>query len=262
MPYLKQIIVFPVLAAISINANAQLFRYLDRNSAPDIAQYKAIEQEACSIVTRYAIVYADTVPYKVMDYVIQAFDGSCDKITLFEQPSSHTLYIGCPHDSLKIEDLYCLTKVHFFRPDLLEVVYSPRVGSDEGYDNVLILGINKGKLCILMHVRSVDEYYFSDDYKLYNLRLSLRGIERDQYHLGVSIHEILRSTTKVSKNYDRNSKYVLKFDERQKIFYNEVRHLHPMINLGEYQYYFVDHRWYMQGEKLPGKKPGRRMYEM
>lgn len=78
-------------------------------------------------------------------------------------------------DSIEIEDISGLVKVHFLRPELLEVVYSPRGGSDQGFDYVMILGINKEHLWTVTEFLTTNEYATSGEYHLHDVRLKLQG---------------------------------------------------------------------------------------
>ena len=273
--FTKRLLLFLLLGACTAtNTKAQLWRYLNNDPENEKTAEMAIKGEASSIITRRVIAYGDTLSYEVMTYAIQTFDSVSEKVTIFEKPFGHKLTIKCAHDRLTIGDFYCLTKVHFFRTDLLEIVYSPRGGSDQGYDNVLILGIDKGKFCIAMHAQSVNEYSIPDEYGLYELRLKPSGGTLPDFQLAVSIHEILKSGTKPSKNYDRRHGYVLKFDVKKRIFYNGVQHLnaiykfddnasgkdkllagdYPVIDLGKDVYYFIGNLWYERSNDKPEEK--------
>jgi hypothetical protein len=63
------------------------------------------------------------------------------------------------------------------------------------------------------------------EYGLYEVRLKLRGQTLHDCQLAVSIREKFKSSADRSKNYDRSRGYALKFDEKRKIFYNQVKHL-------------------------------------
>lgn len=269
------IIFIAVLFSAGINnVQAQLRRYLNDSPAKERAVEKELEKEAYSVITKKTVAYGDTLSYSEMTYAIQSFDGANDKITIFERPFNHTLYIECPGDSLKIEDLYSLVKVHFLRPDLLEIVYSPRGGSDQGYEDVLILGIDNGKINVAMAILTVNEYDMPGEYGLYQVRLKLQGQTLRDCQLAVTIREILKSNADRSKDFDHSSSFALKFDEKRRIFYNQLQHLnkvfgmsdssagsdrllsgdYPVINLGKYAYYYIDDAWYERDKDAIGRK--------
>jgi hypothetical protein len=162
-------------------------------------------------------------------------------------------------DSLAIRDFYSLERVHRLSDNLLEIVYSPRGGSDDGYNNVLILGVNKGKFCIVAEIQSGHE--FDDGY--YSLNLKLQGSSIDNYQMAIKARDLLKSENKDRKSYDRRAHFLLKFDKDQYIFYTDRQKLdayiyqedikkakhhvtgfYPMINLGQYQYCFFNKTWY------------------
>lgn len=126
-----------------------------------------------------------------------------------------------------IRDFYSLARVHILRKDLLEVVYSPRGGSDDGYDNALILGIKKGKFCIVMEIESVHEFATMDEYCFYNLHLHLKGQNVCNYKMAIDVREYLKS----KKGYDRTSNFALTFDRERNIFYNQIKPLNATVDL-------------------------------
>lgn len=80
----------------------------------------------------------------------------------------------------------------------------------------------------------------------------------------VYVRNVLKSDVNRSKSYDRNSIYILKFDENRKIFFNKVEHLNsdPKISPGEFpkidlgvdeEYYYVGNMWYASYKDGSGK---------
>jgi hypothetical protein len=246
-------------------AYAQLWRYLNDSPEAEKAADMALKKEAFSVITKRTIAYGDTFPYDVMTYAIRSFDGRPAKISLWEKPfHGHIFHIDLPGDKLIIPDFSGLAKVHHLSSDLLEIVYSPRGGSDQGYDNVLLLGVNKGKFCVVMEILSINEYEGLGEYGLYNLHLKLSGQSVNNYQLAIHIRDLLKSD-KPKKSFDRSSNYILKFDKNLHIFYNEMRSMNAVvelydtktsktklrqikgsyfvIKLGEYEYIFLNGGW-------------------
>lgn len=244
-------------------AHAQLCRYLDDSPEKEKAADRELQKEAYSVVTKRTVAYGDTFSYDIMTHVIKSFDGQSVKIRLWEKPfSGHVFHIDLPDDKLIISDFYALARVHHLSSDLLEVVYSPRGGSDDGFDNVLILGVNKNRFCIVMEVQSIHEFDGPGEYGLYNLRLKLRGNAVNNYQMTLNVRDLLKSDNS-TKNYDRNSVFQLKFDKDQHIFYTDnesldayiyaddsktkkqhITGLYPFIDLGQYRYCFFNKVWY------------------
>ncbi len=274
MKLTNQIIIILILCTCSVRVRAQLYRYLNDNSKLDSASEGLLDKEACSMITRSEVVYSDTFSYPIRTYCIRALDGADNKVTIFERPFSFTLHIECPNDSLKIADFNGLIKVHFLRSDLLEIVFIPRGGSDEGHEDVLILALNKGKFCVVMALETVDEYEMAYEYRLHSVRLNLHGQNLRNCQLKVNVQELFKSRDNPSRNFDRHNQYILKFDERQKVFYNQVRHLngvfkivdyshpgkklvagdYPVINLGKDKYCYIDNNWYLLGDTIREKR--------
>jgi len=255
-----------IFYADSNTAYAQLWRYLNDSPEAEKAADMALKKEAFSVITKRTIAYGDTFPYDVMTYAIRSFDGRPCKISLWEKPfHGHIFHIDLPDDRLIIPDFHCLIRVHHLSDDILEIVYSPRGGSDQGFDNVLLLGVNKGKFCIVMEILSVNEFEGPDEYGLYNLHLKLSGKSVNDYQLGLNVRDLLKSD-KPKKSYDRSSNYILNFDKSLYVFYNEMRPMdtvvelydtnidktklrrikgnYPVIKLGEYEYIFLNGLWY------------------
>lgn len=241
-------------------AHAQLWRYLNGSPEKRKAVDKELKKEASSVTTKKTLVDGDTVTYDVMTYAIRTFDGFTAKVSLWEKPfSDRVFHIELNGDSLAIRDFYSLERVHRLSDNLLEIVYSPRGGSDDGYNNILILGVNKDKFCIVAEIQSGHE--FDDGY--YNLNLKLQGTRVDNYKMAIKARDLLKSENKDRKSYDKRAHFLLKFDKYQYIFYTDRQKLnayiyqedikkakhhvtgfYPMINLGQYQYCFFNKTWY------------------
>jgi hypothetical protein len=257
------LLVFFVLAGNNV-AHAQLWRYLNDSPEKEKAADMELKKEAFSVITKNTVVEGDTLTYDLITYAIKSFDGVTAKINLWKKPfSDHVFHIDLPDDKLIIRDFYSLLRVHHLSNDLLEIVYSPRGGSNQGYDNVLILGVNKGKFCIVAEIQSLDEFDYPDVYGLYNLHLKLQGANINNYRMIVKVRDLLKSDNKTQISHDRSSKFLLKFNKDQHIFYtanrqlnaytykndyktkkDHVKGIYPMIELGEYRYCFFKKTWY------------------
>ncbi len=249
-------------------ANAQLWRYLNDSPETEKAAENELKKEAFSVITKRTVAYGDTFSYDIRTYAVKSFDGLTAKINLWEKPfHGHIFHIDLHDDKLTIPDFNCLIRVHHLSDDLLEIVYSPRGGSNDGYDNVLILGVNKGKFCIVTEIQCIHEFEVPEKYGLYNLHLKLQGTNTDNYQMIVTVRDLLKSDNKDEKSYDKSSKFLLKFDKDQHIFYTDNQKLdayiyqedaktkkhhvtgfYPMIDLGEYRYFFFNKTWYSVGK--------------
>jgi len=261
------IFLFFILYVGNNTANAQLWRYLNVTPESEAKAEKDIEREASSVVHKKTIFEGDSVSYDIMTYTIRSFDDRIAKISLWEKPfSGHIFHIDMPGDKLAIADFTALAKVHHLSNDLLEIVYSPRGGSDQGFDNVLILGVENGKFRIVMDILCINEYTDVGKYGLYNLHLKLKGKNIDNYQLAITVNDMLSSNNKGDKSFNKTAKFDLKFDRDKKVFYNEIKHVdgkfefyddkigktktlhltgvYPSINLDQYVYYLVNEIWY------------------
>lgn len=261
----RTVIILSILLSYGGNnvAHAQLWRYLNDSPDKENAADKELKKEAFSIVAKRTAAYGDTFSYDIMTHVIKSFDGQSTKIRLWEKPfSGHVFHIDLPNDKLIIPDFYALAKVHHLSGNLLEIVYSPRGGSDDGFDNVLILGVNKNRFCIAMEIQCIHEFDGPGEYGLYNLHLKLKDNAVDNYQMTLKVRDLLKSDNK-TKNYDRSAAFQLKFDKDQHIFYTDhqkldayiykddsktkkqhVTGLYPFIDLGQYRYCFFNEIWY------------------
>lgn len=241
-------------------AHAQLWRYLNDSPENREAVDKELKKEAFSVITKKTVAYGDTFSYDIMTHVVKSFDGKITKISLWEKPfDGHVFHIDIADDKLIIPDFAGLAKVHHLSNDLLEIVYSPRGGSDDGYNNVLILGVNKGKFCMVSEIQSAHEF----DNGFYDLNLKLQGTSINNYRVAVKVRDLFKAENKDEKSYNRRAHFLLKFDKDQHIFYTDnqkldayiyqegikakKRHVtgfYPMINLGEYRYCFFNKTWY------------------
>ena len=248
-------------------ALAQLWRYLNNSPEKEKAADRELKKEAFSVITKKTIAYGDTFSYDIMTYSIKSFDNVVVKINLWEKPfDGHVFHIDLPGDKLTIPDFNGLVRIHHLSNDLLEIVYSRRGGSNDGYDNVLILGVSEGKFCTTTEIQSVHEFEVPKEYGLYNLHLKLQGANTDNYKMIVTVRDLLKSGNKDKKSYDKSSSFLLKFDRGQHIFYTDNQKLdayiyqedieadktkkhrvtgfYPMIDLGEYRYCFFNKAWY------------------
>ncbi|WP_183565973.1 hypothetical protein [Mucilaginibacter sp. SP1R1] len=259
----RTLIVLSILFFYTRNniAHAQLWRYLNDSPEKQKAADNELKKEAFSVITKKTVAYGGTFTYDVMAYAIKTFDGFTAKVNLWEKPfSGHVFHIELTGNSLAIGDFYSLERVHHLSDNLLEIVYSPRGGSDDGYNNVLVLGVNKGKFCIMAEIQSIHE--FDDGY--YNLNLKLQGTGIDNYQIAIKARDLLKSKdNKCMKNHDKRAHFLLKFDKDQHIFYTDSQKLdayiyqedikkkkyhvigfYPMINLSRYRYCFFNKTWY------------------
>jgi hypothetical protein len=201
-------------------------------------------------------------------YNIMSLDGAPCKIRVVRRVlSDGVTRIKSSTDSLGIASTMGIDTVFFLNRNLLEIVYSPHGGSNDGYENTLLLCVNKGKFCIAMEVMSNHVFGAAGPEGIYDLSVKLMNQEKHDIQLLVNIHDVDSSTIKGAKHYDRRSKFVLNYDKRRNVFYNDVRHIdavvnmweshsyktkpkhikgdYPVIKLGESEYYFINETWYV-----------------
>jgi hypothetical protein len=151
-----------------------------------------------------------------------------------------------------------MDSVHFLNKNLLEILYSPRGGSDDGYQNVMILCIDKGKLHVCMEVESDHQFDGPGLWGEYYLTAKFSGQNKSGCQLSISTNDRYRSKTHPEKNHNRNARFMVKFDPQKKIFYNTYKNVYafigssqkptigyyPVIKLGDREYYYIANAWY------------------
>ncbi len=158
-----------------IHANAQLWRYLDDSPEKQKAADLAVEREASSIKTVSMVAYSDTLQYKIINYNIQTLDGLDDNISMYYTPFTGQFTIKSSNDSLRIYDYNSTDSVHFLNKNLLELLYSPRGGSDDGFQNTMILYIDKGKIGVAMEIETDHQFDFPKGWGEYYVTVKLTG---------------------------------------------------------------------------------------
>jgi hypothetical protein len=183
-----------------------------------------------------------------------------------------TLTITISTDSLKIEDCNGPARLHLLRKDLFEIVYSPRGGSDDGYDNVLLLAIKNGKFCIAMQMETMHNYDGPGFFDLDETHLFLTGDTPKSYRLILKKHDKRRDDKK-AKNYDHYLTRSLKYDDKLNIFYTAnktisgwlwdyndddhktpIKGTFPVIKFGDSAYCYIKDNWYTIGRDFQSQK--------
>lgn len=252
------------------NANAQLWRYLNDSPEKEKAAELAIEREASSVKAASMVAYSDTLRYKIITYDIQTLDGLNDKISMYYIPFSGQLTIKSTNDSLNIVDYTSTDSVHFINKNFLELLYSPRGGSDDGYQNTMILYVMNGKIGIAMQIETDHQFDFAKGWGEYYATVKLTGENRDSYKLHVKTNDRLYSKAKHVRSLNLNNRFVLNYDKKRNIFYNNFRMIngrsciwdystdklhikyfkgkYPVIKLDDHNYCYTKGIWYAVGK--------------
>jgi len=275
----KPIAIFLLLLTFCLfynNANAQLWRYLNDSPEKEKAAELAIEREASSVKTVSMIAYSDTLHYKVITYDIQTLDGLVDKISMYYTPFSGQFTIKTATDSLTIDDYSSTDSVHLVRKSLLELIYTPRGGSDDGYQNTMILYVDKGKIGIALEIETDHQFDFPNGWGEYYATVKLAGENRSSYKLLVKTNDRLVSKAKHAKNHNFNRSFVLNYDTKRNIFYSNLKLVngwfdvydysdnkfkanhfqgrYPLIKLKDREYYYIKETWYRAGKNIFTRK--------
>lgn len=263
----KRIAVISMLLSfctINNNAHAQLWRYLNDSPAKEKAADLAVERDASSV--KEAIGGVDSFSYKIITYDLRSLEGKIYRVVTAQKPFTKILNISCGTDSLNIYDLVGVDSVHFLTKNLLEILYSPRGGSDDGFQNTMILCINKNKLHIAMEIESDHQFDGPGLWGEYYLTAKLTGQTDKSYQFSIKTIDRYHSKTHPSKNYNLHARFTVRFDARKKIFYNIYKNVdalinewddkngkksekritgyYPAIKLGSREYYYIGNIWY------------------
>ena len=162
--------------------------------------------------------------------------------------------------------------VHFLTKNLLEVIYSPRGGSDDGYQNTMILYVDKGKIGIAFEIETDHQFDFPKGWGEYYATVKLTGDNRSNYKLLIKTNDRLFSKAKHAKNHNLNTKIVLNYEKGENIFYNglklvsdrfdvydysegkfKAKHFqgkYPLIKLDDREFYYIKGIWYRAGKNI------------
>jgi len=241
-------------------AHAQLWSYIGWTPAKEKAFEKRLKKEAYKVITHHTP-DEDKFPYDEMIYRMFSLDSSVCYVHIMQVPFTKTLTISTSNDSLKISDCVGTAHLHMMRRDLFEIVYSPRGGSDDGFDNALLLAIKNGKFRIAFQAQTMHDYDGPGFFGLDETHLMLTG-EKPNYHLTIKNHD-LRRYDKKSNNFDHYHTYTLKYDRKLNIFYSSytpvsgdvyddydsgkkhhINGIFPIVKLGDDEYCYMNDCWY------------------
>jgi len=247
-------------------AYSQLWAYIGDTPAKDRAFEKRLQKEAYSVITHYD---ADRFPYKELRYHLQSLDGPICNVHIMQVPFTKMLNISTLRDSLMIPGCTGTDQIHFLSKELLEIVYGEVGGSDDGYENVLLLALKNGKFRIAMEIQSLHQYDTPDDVGVNEVHLKLNGQTRKEYQLILKTHDLYRSQNK-SKNFDHYHTYTLKYDDTLNLFYmsyetisgliwddtnnhkQKIKGIFPEIKIGDEEYCYVNNYWHSVGKDGKG----------
>lgn len=169
---------------------------------------------------RLMVCYGQTESYN-----LETLEGNKATIHLTHNGGTEVLAISYLNDTILIKDYWSTDTVEVLNKVFLRVKYAVRMGSNEGRAKDLIVCVAENKLHESLHVESYSNYDFRpDEYHLYELRLELTGHDEDTYKLTLHIHSEKRSKRTPAANYNTRKTAVLKFDKKNKVFFNSTWH--------------------------------------
>jgi len=216
-------------------------------------------------------------------YNVKGLDGVDQKVRIVADYPHNALNIICLKDTLRINEFLDLHgKAIVLNGQFLKVIYDIRGGSDETGGNMVLLCVAHNKLYQAMHVTSfstydVDRVYnkradslkLFDEHGDYGLNAELTGTNKANYKLVVNIHDEVKSKHDPKTNHNDKEQVSLNFDPDNYIFYNAHEDISqyftiydpktqraikqyllgsfPVIQLGNYKYYYIKDEWYGKG---------------
>ncbi|MBS1532054.1 MAG: hypothetical protein JSU01_17265 [Bacteroidetes bacterium] len=279
MKFPKPAAVVVMLLSFSTSVKAQLWSYINVTPESEKAAELRIEREASSVKEVPIIVYGDTLSYTLTTYDLQSFDGKLYNVAVSQKPFTKRLNISCGNDSLVFIDVMGMDSVHFLNKNFLEILYSPRGGSDLGLQNTVVICIEKGKLHVAMEIESAAQSAGPDEWSEYYSTAELKGNDETDYQFLIKTNDRYHSDKHPKKNHNLNAKFGVKYDSERKIFYNTYRDVnavvgdwevpgfktktktkltymkghYPAIVLGDEEYYYIKGCWYSARKWFDGK---------
>lgn len=155
--------------------------------------------------------------------------------------------------------------------------YNIRGGSGVKLEKTTLVCINNGHLLKSLDIISLDKYEFKETYDkvadslklydesgIYSLKLVDFKYEKKNFKLSIIQYQKVRSKHYNNGNYENTDTIKLKFDQKNKVFYNKKISLkgkytiensnikqktfngkmYPSIELKNYQYFIIDNIWY------------------
>lgn len=279
MKFPKPVAIVIILLGLCTSVKAQLWSYINATPENEKAAELRLEREASSVKEVPIVVYGDSLSYTLITYDLQSFDGKLYRIATAQKPFTKRLNISYGNDSLVFVDVMGMDGAHFLNKNFLEIIYSPRGGSDLGLQNTIILCIERGKLHVAMEIESGVQLDGPDMWHEYYVTAYLKGQNGNDYQLLFETNDRYNFGTHSKKNRNINAKYTVKFDAQKKIFYNTYRNVnaivgdwevpgyetkpktkpeyikgyYPAIVLGDEEYYYIKNNWYSARKWFDGK---------
>lgn len=268
-----------MLLSLCTSVKAQLWSYINVTPENEKAAELRIEREASSIKKVPIIVYGDSLSYTLITYEIESFDGKHCRIATAQKPFTKRLNVSYGNDSLVFFDVMGMDSVHVLNKNFLEILYSPRGGSDLGLQNTVILCIEKGKLHVAMEIESDAQAAGPGMWSEYYLTANFKGQDENDYQFLIKTNNRYHSDKHPNRNHNLHAQFELKFDSEKKIFYNTYRDVnaivgdwevpgfkaeaktkpeqikghYPAIVLGDEEYYYIKNNWYSARKWFDGK---------
>lgn len=215
------------------------------------------------------------------DILSQRYCTDRDSITVISlenKPVKVNISFDYPHMisilTLSTSDTICradftglVDKVKLLNENFIAFNYQMRGGSGVAIQRTVLIGVSNGKFVIVADLLSCENDYFTWAIREYKLAILKLETDNNGYNLIVREHDTVESKTEPSKNHETIDTLALRFDKKNKVFYNDVEMLKgqysmdhngterffkgnicPVIRLKNECYYFMDNHWYFYKE--------------
>jgi len=196
-----------------------------------------------------AILFSALVqPVAAQTYTIRSFEGIQVDVNFYYRPGSEKLVISCLQDTLVLDDYWAMDTVKILDRVFLQLNYSRRGGSNEGFGSLILLYFSNGRLGEALNIESYSNWDMRPaNYLLFTVDAQLTGHDVDSYQLKLTIHDERRS--KLQPRLDNRLDKVenLSFDKRSRCFYSHLDPLRgvtvPVVTILKNTYSYVNGHW-------------------
>jgi len=197
-----------------------------------------------------------------------SMDGKVQTVSIVPDYDHHVLKISCLKDTISDYNFWGVpVDVEILNKQFIEIKYARRAGSGMGAADVIILCVNKGKLCDAFHGRALFADENGEQVEKYKLNIAtIKNIGKNNYQLIINVHDYLTSKHEPALNYNYYNQSILSFDTLRHVFYSvkgfisgeiskynpqtqkltvkqKIMGNFPIVFLGRETYYFISDEW-------------------
>jgi hypothetical protein len=217
---------------------------------------------------------------KAQSYTLSSFEGNKVNIKL-KYEGNGVLKINYLNDTLTINYFLAVDKIKVLNKIFLQIYFARLAGSNENFEDLLLLCVNHGKLVQALHINSQNLYDMRNfghfkgeesEYSLFNVKAKLIGKRTDYYKLAIHVHNEHFSDWHKKSNFKYNKQSYLNFDLKADVFYSNYEFINgsfkffngvydstgtkkiikqqvPVVKIDKDKYYYVKGNWYNWDKK-------------